>query len=146
MSESQQRFDARMEREWQLQERARRAERAGAADDGGDARAAEYRLLARVLRDPPLAPLPEDFARQAAALAERAADDALERRLLRFGLSAAAAVIVAGIAVVGSQWSAVLGAAFDDPAAVGALQWSLAVLGCLGLSSLVEHWRRRYAR
>jgi cobalamin biosynthesis protein CobD/CbiB len=142
VSEPQQPFDARTEREWQLQERARHAERAGAAHDGGDARAAEYRLLARVLRDPPLAPLPVDLARQTAVLAERAADAASERWLLRFGLVAAAAVIVAGIVFVGPQWSAVVVTAWGDPAAAGALHWGLAVLGCLSLSSFVEHWRR----
>jgi hypothetical protein len=146
MSEPQQPFDARTEREWEIQERAWRAERARAADDGGDARAAEYRLLARVLRDPPLAHLPVDFAHQAAVLAERAADDALERALLRFGLVAVAAVVIAGVAVVGPQWGAVLGAASGNPAAVGPLQWTLAVLACLGFSSVIEHWVRRGSR
>jgi hypothetical protein len=146
MSEPQQPFDAPTEREWQLQERARRAERAGAADDGGDARAAHYRLIARVLRAPPLSAVPADFARQAAAFAERSADAALERWLLRFGLAAAAAVIIAGIALVGPQWNAALAETFGDPAAVDALQWSLAILGCLGLSAVLDYLFRRKPR
>jgi hypothetical protein len=142
MSEPQQPFDARAEREWQLQEHAQRAERAGAAD-GGDTRAAEYRFVARVLHDPPLAPLPADFARRTAALAEDAADDAVQRSSLRLGLVAAAGVLAAGIGLVGPQWSATFGAALGDSAAASALQWTSAVLACLGLSSLLEHWRRR---
>jgi hypothetical protein len=55
-------FDTeREQREWEAQERGLQEERAGARS-GRDADVAQYRLIARALRTPRLAPLPSDFA------------------------------------------------------------------------------------
>ena len=64
-------FDSERERrEWDAQEGAVRAERAGSAA-GGDTGVAQYRVIARALRTPELDAIPRDFAAQAAARAQR---------------------------------------------------------------------------
>ncbi|MET4728775.1 hypothetical protein ABIE09_002586 [Lysobacter enzymogenes] len=88
-------------REWALQERAREHERAGAPMSEGDPRLAQYRLLSRALRAPPMEPIPYGFAEQVARRAAAAADagDRVERwlqQLLLFGLIAAGAGMVLG--------------------------------------------------
>ncbi len=94
-------FDEERERrEWQAQESALRAERAGARASG-DPDVAQYRLIARALRNPPLAPLPSDFAARVAASAERSSRGAnesvemwLERGLVALLLLAGAAALL----------------------------------------------------
>ena len=45
-------------REWEAQERALRAERLKLDAGQGDARTAQYRMIARALRQPPVSPMP----------------------------------------------------------------------------------------
>lgn len=96
--------DPAVAREWALQERAREDERRGAPMSEDPPRLAEYRLLARALRAPPMEPIPYGFAEQVARRAAAAADagDGIERwlqRLLMLGLVAAGAgAIAAGAA------------------------------------------------
>src|SRR5262245_9164733 len=59
-------FDEREQREWQAQERALRAGRAGDSSQAHPT-VAQYQLIARALRDPPLASIPSDFAVRVAA-------------------------------------------------------------------------------
>ena len=75
----------RRDAEWRVQEQALRDERAGTPVAADDARLAEYRLISRALRHPPLDPVPYDFARTVAARATAVAatDDRVERLLLR---------------------------------------------------------------
>lgn len=100
------RFLEAAEREWALQEEALRRERLRAPAEQEDARTAEYRLIARALRHPPMEALPADFAAQVAARAQAAADadDRLERLLQRglLGVMAFAALVVAGM--YGASW------------------------------------------
>ena len=73
------------EREWQMQERALREERFGAAA-GDDPGIAAYRHVARALREPLPDALPSDFAEAIAAQAARLpvrGESALERWLVR---------------------------------------------------------------
>lgn len=75
--------DPRVEREWQLQERAQREERAGAPMAADDPRLAQYRLLTRALRAPVMEPIPFGFAEQVARRAQAVAStsDRVERYL-----------------------------------------------------------------
>ncbi|RPI60683.1 MAG: hypothetical protein EHM50_06965, partial [Lysobacterales bacterium] len=90
----------REQREWDAQEGALRAERMGGRS--GDADVAEYRVIARALRTPPLDPLPSDFAVRTAALAlreQRIANETvevwLERGLVALLLIAGGAALLA---------------------------------------------------
>jgi hypothetical protein len=91
-------FDEREQREWQAQERALRAERAGERSQG-DPAVAQYRLIARALRDPPLAPLPSDFAVRTAARVA-GAQAASERVDVWLGRALLALLLIAGMAAV----------------------------------------------
>lgn len=129
---------ARREAEWQAQERALRDERAGSPLPVGDARRAEYRLVSRALRHPPLDPVPFDFARTVAARVARATDgdDRLERLLLRVlvGLLAVAGMVIG--TVYGSTWAPAVMAAMPLPAGE-LLRWGLAVLACAATTWLL---------
>ena len=135
-------FDTeREQREWEAQERALLEERAGARAKG-DASIAQYRLIARALRSPRLAPLPGDFAARAAARAaveSRAASERVEVWLER-GLIAL--LLVAGgvaLSVFNGEWlvetlsfSVPEGAA---PSIQTLVSWSIAIAACVGISS-----------
>jgi hypothetical protein len=129
-------------REREAQERAARLERGEAAEGADDGLVAEHRLLARVLAEPPIDPIPDDFAARTAALAESAAQDAGERveawleRVL-IGLLAVVGVVVA--IVYAARWMAAL-APRGDPASNAAafIQWGGAVGGCLVLAWLID--------
>lgn len=124
------------EREWQLQERALREQRSGISGDD-DPLLAQYRQVARALRQPSIGAPPADFARvvaAAAASASRPPDMRLELLLLRalsglLGMSAIAAAVL-----YGGQWLPAFAALL--PATIGgtAFNWALALGACIGLS------------
>jgi len=130
--------DEREQREWEAQESALRAERLGGRGSGA---AAEYRLIARALRTPPLDPLPSDFAARTAARAlrdQRIVNETVEVWLER-GLMAL--LLIAGGAALLAHRDSLPELSFSVPAgaAVGiqsVLGWSLAVAACVGLSSV----------
>ena len=134
-------FDSR---EWQLQERAWREERDGAATSD-DPALAEYRRVARALREPMPDALPPDFAARVAARAEarrRTAsrvEDVLTQALL------AALGIAGGVVAVrsGGTWLHEATARLPVQDLGLGLQWGLAILACLGLSWGMEQLRQR---
>lgn len=132
------------EREWQAQERAMRAERLGLDPADGDARIAEYRLLSRALRHPPLDPIPADFAAQVAAMAARprVLDEHLETALLRglIGLLALSGAVAA--AIYGGTWLQPIAAVVPDMLSNGATNWAAAVAACVGLNWAMGQLRR----
>lgn len=132
------------EHEWQLQERAWRDERDGAAASD-DPSLAEYRRVVRALREPLPHGLPADFAARVAARAEarrRTAslvEDVLTQVLL-------AALGIAGGVVAfrsGGSWLHEATARLPVQDLNLGLQWGLAIAACLGLSWGMEHLRRR---
>lgn len=125
----------RQEAEWQAQERALDQERRGVPLDAADPRLAEYRLIARALRNPAMEPVPADLAAQIVqhvsmtqGLGER-----LERWLLRaLGIGLALAAIAA-VAAYGADWAP----AFADLVprwSARSADWSGVLIGCLALS------------
>jgi hypothetical protein len=132
--------DDREQSEWEAQEAARWAERTGGRSSG--ARAAEYRLIARALRMPPVNPLPSDFAARTATRAlreQRIASEAVEVWLER---ALVALLVVAGAAALLAYRDSLPELSFSVPAgAAGGIQsvlgWALAVAACIGLSSVV---------
>jgi anti-sigma factor RsiW len=141
-------FDKERERrEWDVQERALHAERTGARPND-DADVAEYRLVARALRNPPLSPIPSDFAARVAASVERSSRGAsesvevwLERGLVALLLLAGATAVV----VYNGDWLRELSFSVPERAAVGIetiVSWSLAIAACVGLSSALTLGRK----
>ena len=132
------------EREWQLQERARRDERGELA---GDPDIAAYRRVARALRQPQPDRLPSNFAYTVAALAERGLRAArLDTRLEQALVRALVAVMVLGALVVavlfGRDWLAAL-----DAFGTGASGWVATAVACVALTWGVEGLRRwRFSR
>ena len=111
--------DAELEHEWRKQEEAR--------DPG-------YRLLARLLREPPAAQLPDDFAARVAARATRASAARLELVLL-IGLMLALALVAAVVMVnYRDAWLMAFGA--SD-------RWLLTLGGCLVASWLLDRATQR---
>lgn len=135
-------FDEREQREWDAQESALRAERSGRGGND-DPTVAQYRLIARALRTPPLDPLPGDFALRTAVLVERrarVADEGIEQWLER-GL-AVLLLLVGSFTLYGYGREVSLPAlpSFSIPeGATFGIQtiasWSFAVAICVGLSS-----------
>jgi hypothetical protein len=137
----------REQHEWDAQERALHAERAGLASAGNSA-VAQYRLVARALRAPALEPIPSDFAARTAARAERearVASDCVEAWLER-GL--VALLLLAGTAALLFYRDELLVRfTFSLPERAGlgiqtALSWSLAIAACVGLSSVLARARK----
>ena len=132
--------DERAQREWDAQESALRAERTGGRS--GDAGVAEYRLIARALRTPPLDALPSDFAARTAAQASREQRVPRTRRVevwLERGL--VALLLLGGAAALFAYRDSLPELSFSVPAGatVGiqtVLSWSVAVAACVGLSSV----------
>ena len=135
-------FDSeREQREWDAQESAVRAERAGSAA-GGDTGVAQYRVIARALRTPQLDAIPRDFAAQTAAralrdarLASESVEVWLQRGLVALLLLAGAVAlrVYGGESLLDLPFSVSDGAAMNVQAVVG---WSLAVAACVGISSV----------
>lgn len=125
------------EREWLAQEQAMRDERLGAAAFGSGGPEAQYRAIARALREPPAEALPADFARQVARAAEsRAAAGAQWETWLLRALGAVLGVSgVAALAYYGSE-----SVAGVDPAA---LRWIAAFAACGALTWSLD-WGRRW--
>lgn len=123
----------RRDAEWRVQEQALRDERAGTPVAADDARLAEYRLISRALRHPPLDPVPYDFARTVAARATAVAatDDQVERLLLRLlvGVMVVAGLVVG--AMYGATWWPAVAAVLPLPAGE-LLRWGLVLVACAG--------------
>ena len=140
-------FDEREQREWQAQERALRAERTGDRSRG-DPAVAPYRLIARVLRDPPLAPLPSDFAvRTAARVAgAQAASEGID---VWFGRALLALLLVAGVAAVvvyNGDSLREFSVSVPERAALRIqmlASWGMAIAACVALSSGFALARKR---
>jgi hypothetical protein len=140
-------FDERDQREWQAQERALRAERADERLQG-DPTVAQYRLVARALRDPPLDPIPSDFAVRTAArvagaqsLSEQV-DVWLGRALLTLLLLAgvAAVYLYNGDSLREFSLSVPERAAFRIQTLAS---WGMAIAACVALSSGFALARKR---
>jgi anti-sigma factor RsiW len=134
-------FDTeREQREWDAQESALRAEREGArAHD--DAAVAEYRLIARALRNPPRSPIPSDFAARVAASVERSSRGSNESIELWLERGLVALLLIAGataLVVYNGDWLRELSFSVPERAASGVqtiVSWSLAIAACVGISS-----------
>ncbi len=126
---------AMREAEWQAQERAVEQERRGLPLDDADPRLAEYRLIARALRNPAMEPMPFDLTARivrhveaSVALSERA-----ERWLLRIlgGVFALAALVA--VVVYGAQWTPSFSALWPSMSTQSA-DWAVLLVACLGVS------------
>jgi hypothetical protein len=138
------------QREWDAQERAVRAERLG-AEAGDDATVAQYRLIARALRDPPLDPQPRDFAARTAAQIEVRSRIANERVEVWFERTLVTLLVLAGAAVVlaynGERLRELVSAfAVSEPVAFRVqtlASWAVAIAACVGISSAFKLDRKR---
>jgi hypothetical protein len=141
-------FDSeREQREWDAQESALRAERAGGAA-GGDESVAQYRAIARALRTPRLDAIPRDFAAQTAARALREARVANESVEVWLGRGLVALLVLAGAAALRAYGGSLLDFSFSVPDSTAmriqsVVGWSLAVAACVGISSVFASARRR---
>lgn len=127
------------EREWQAQERARLAARAGTAPAADDALAARYRQLSDTLRESASAP-PADFAASVArhVLAERAAGEERVERWLAQALVAVLGLSGGVVSVLyGRDWLAAIGNALPS----GSLSWLVLAAACAGMHWCIERWR-----
>lgn len=133
-----------IEREWQAQESAMRLERLNLDPLRDDTRSRHYRLLARVLRQPPQDGLPPDFATRVAA---RTSALSASSARFEFVLIIALAIAMVGgasyaIATHGREWLPSFSAILPAREAL-ANGWLIALSGCLGASWLMERWQRR---
>jgi len=140
-------FDEREQREWDAQESALRAERSGRGGDD-DPTVAQYRLIARALRTPPLDPLPSDFALHVAARAGQqatVADEGIERWIER-GLAVLLLLVGAvALRVYSGEVFSEISFALPEGSNFGVqtvVSWSLAVALCVGLSSAFAFARK----
>jgi hypothetical protein len=129
-------------REWDAQERAVRAERLGARV-GHDPAVAQYRLIDRALRNPPLSPMPSDFAARVAARVDLKSRVANEHFEVWLGRGLVALLVLAGAAAV----SIFLGESLRDfaenvtlaePAAFRVqiiASWGAVIAACVGASA-----------
>jgi hypothetical protein len=134
------RFDADDEREWEAQERARVAERSGAALADDDDATATYRLLARELSAMKLPDLPAGFAE---AVARRAAINAVEPALAPFERVLVAMLVVAFVAAAGIGVAA-FGLATPIVEALceaTSNRWMLALALCLAACAMTAPFR-----
>jgi hypothetical protein len=131
------------EREWQAQERALHDERLGVAS-GDDPLQAHYRLVARALRQPLPDALPGGFAEQVAARARLQAvhappDLRIEQRLVRVLVAVLALSAAVAVAWYGPQWWQAVTTLLPG----AALNWTLALMACVGLSWTFDLLQRR---
>ncbi len=143
------------EREWQAQECALQAERAGRPARDGDARTRQYRLIARALGETPAAGLPPDFAatvvrrvqaqrRYRGSLDPEPFAAPFERRLLQALIALFGVAIGICAAVYGG--ADVLRALGDGAAQLRAYarnSWLLAFAACLALPAAMQLWQPR---
>jgi hypothetical protein len=137
-------------REWDAQEKAVRAERDG-AQVGDDAAVAQYRLIARTLRNPPLDPQPRDFAARTAAYVEARSRVANERVEVWLERALVTLLVLAGAAIVlvynGERLRDLASAfALSEPAAFRVqtlVGWGVAIAACVGVSSALKFDRKR---
>lgn len=120
--------DPRIAREWALQERAQREERAGVPMNEDDEQLAQYRLLTRALRAPAMEPIPYGFAEQIARRVESAADnsDRVESYLQRGLLGV---LVVSGVVTAGSGIANSL-STLQAHAPQGSLSWGALIGAC----------------
>ena len=136
--------DPLREHEWQLQEHAMRRERLHLDPTGDDARTQRYRLLARALRTASPDALPADFAQRMSALVSAPA----QRRVPAMRFENTLTAVLAGVLVLAAMVVTIIYGAAWWPSfkvllpAPAATQWSLALLGCMGLSWLLGAWSR----
>lgn len=139
------------EHEWEAQELARQAERLGLDPARDDSRVRVYRLLARALYQPPPVDLPEDFAKQVAArvamprLVSESANSRVETVILAILVSIL--VVAAGVVLTrdGPSWLQAIRAALLTTDSAN-IRWSLAFVGCIGLSWMLWQGQRRITR
>lgn len=136
-------------REWEAQERAVRAERLGARV-GHDPAVAQYRLIDRALRNPPLSRMPSDFAAQVAARVEQKARAGNEHLEVWLGRALVALLVLAGAAAV----AIFLGDALRDLAENFTVPeptafrvqivagWAAAIAACVGVSAALNFGRK----
>ena len=129
--------------EWEDQQRAVRDERIGAGSAGTEPRIAQYRLIARVLREPVQDGLPPDFAAMVAARAETSAHEAADRRDLWLERAAFAGLAATATVMFGGDLLSMLRQLIVDVGADGAAarQWSMAIGVCLTLTLSIDVWR-----
>jgi len=131
-------------REWSDQESGLREERLGLASAGEEPRVAQYRLLARVLREPAEDSLPHDFAALVAARAEAASESAGDKVEIWVQRVLLAVLVLTCLASFGGDAVAWLqrvfagnaGGANEVRATAG--RWVLAIGLCIALSLLIE--------
>ena len=131
------------EREWQAQERALQDERNGAGP-GDDPLQAHYRLVAHALRQPLPHALPDDFVARVATQARQQAahvppDLRIEQRLVRALIAVLALSAAVVVAWYGPQWWQAITVLLPG----AALNWTLALMACVGLSWSFDLLRRR---
>ena len=139
--------DPAQEREWQVQEQARQAERLGLPGTHGDGRVRRYRQLVRTLREPVPNALPADFAQQMAARVG-AAPNRCATMESRFELALTTS-LVAALLVAAGVVAAIYGHAWLPPfrqflphAGAPATGWLLALGGCMAATWLLGWWQR----
>lgn len=133
------------EREWQAQERALRETRDECAVPSEDSMLARYRSIADILRQPPHARLPADFAASVARMAARQTpvpltETTLERVLVRVLATAFAVSALLALGIYGGRLLALLQAATD----AGGLRLALGLATCIGLSWSFDWMRRQW--
>lgn len=133
------------ESEWLAQERAMRRERLHLDAAGDDARSQRYRLLARNLRQASPDGLPADFAAHMDSIVSTSAQARIpamtfERTLTNVLAGVLVLVAIVVIVIYGVEWLPSFKLLLPTPAAA---QWLLALLGCVGLNSLLGAWSRR---
>lgn len=139
-------FDRLQELEWQAQERALREERerADVHSTGhlvAEPRIAEYRLVARALRQPMPDLLPADFAQQLAArIGHVPLDTRLERWLMRLLIGAMAVSGIVAMLIYGAGWWDAVASSVPQTSAT-TINWIYAVGACMAGSWLFERLR-----
>ena len=119
-------------RAWDAQERSLRDESLSVA-------------LAQALRNPPLPPIPVDFAAVTAMLAQRrhATDDRLERLLQTVAVLLMVMLAVAAIALAGGQLAGTLSLVVPSPSG-SLVRWGAVIVACLVLSVGLDRWTTRF--
>ena len=133
--------------EWQLQERALEEERRGVSPHDTQGALAEYRLIARVLREPLSDALPPDFAAHMATQVESAVElenDYLEKWLQRMLSSVLLVAGAIAALVVGGRLVKMLStSALGTTGLSAATDWIVVAALCCLISSVLERVLRQ---